>query len=41
MLYLSVILPAVSLVECGRVGGVTGVEGGEGGGEDVHAAHLD
>ena len=41
VLYLSVILPAVSLVECGRVGGVTGGEGGEGGGEDVHAAHLD
>ena len=28
VLYLSVILPAVSLVECGRVGGVTGGEGG-------------
>ena len=30
VLYLSVILPAVSLVECGRVGGVTGGKG-EGG----------
>ena len=28
VLYLSVILPAVSLVECGRMGGVTGEEGG-------------
>ena len=28
VLYLSIILPAVSLVGCGRVGGVTGGEGG-------------